>query len=115
MYREIKFKGLSVFGKKWIYGNIKVVHHPYIAYYIDGILIINGSVCQFTGAKDKIDNDIYENDIVKSANGRELYVVIFKEYAWRLIALENTGRRIQSFSNNIQRQTLIDNMQNYMP
>ena len=89
MNREIKFRGLRTDGKGWVYGYYrkctfynKLGDEPkeiYTKHFIgsfsnldlfDGIFeqveVIPESVSQFTGLKDKNDQEIYEGDVCKN-------------------------------------------------
>jgi len=93
--RDIKFRGKTINGKKWIYGSyaLQDKYHMISIDRNDGITkmlmfhsVIPETVGQFTGLKDINDIDIYEGDMCsyQSLFKREKGTIVYKNGAFKL-------------------------------
>ncbi|TDX83982.1 YopX family protein [Epilithonimonas xixisoli] len=83
MNREIKFRGKTTIGEKWVFGHIIFWGSNYQIWETEqdgethNYQVIPETVSQFTGLKDKNGKEIYEGDILDSS---EKVPLIFEVY-----------------------------------
>lgn len=106
MQREIKFRGQRQSDNKWIYGDLLQPTEMYDGYEIsdcesiDGarVDVIEDTIGQYTGLKDKNGKEIYEGDIV--SNGYEKSIVVWiKEQAGFMLKLTNEEYADEEWTN----------------
>lgn len=104
MKREIKFRGLRIDGKGWVFGNLMeynnefyITPKKYSSKPVETFKVIPESVGQFTGLTDKNGAEIYEEDILKSKveleGGTESIIkIVYGEGGFDMEKIEKDGK-----------------------
>lgn len=105
--REIKFRGKRVDDGEWVYGDLAHNYDSYIKdnknlvddLYRGWFKVVDNTVGQYTGLKDRNGREIYEGDFISAYNGRIKGPVIFDKRGLAF-GIPNGPNEIYQFSMN---------------
>lgn len=128
MNREIKFKALRQDGGGWVYGYlfltrfdnirgtglspvIQVINDTDDGY--NGHVVIESTICQFTGLEDKNSKEIYEGDIISTVKNKvgnfltnptigyedASFVAVDSQYSYEYLSFYEASSEIQVIGN----------------
>ncbi|WP_368336994.1 YopX family protein [Parabacteroides merdae] len=74
--RNIIFRGKTA--DEWVYGDLShEMYHGEVKMFVNGILVEQDTIGQFTGFNDKNKTEIYEDDIIRFyINGKEYIISV---------------------------------------
>ncbi|MEN5306922.1 YopX family protein [Chryseobacterium cucumeris] len=112
--RIVKFRGKRKLNGKWVFGSYIAVGNDWCHIVPLGteiedlqhekIRVITDTVCEFTGLKDKVNNDIYECDII--TDGEVNYEVKYVWSGFRILK----GRQYVDFIEDLKKMEVIGNI-----
>lgn len=118
MNREIKFRGIhnhvlpqnEHLNGIWIYGYLEDENYINSPELEGEFLVDKDTVGQYTGRKDKKENEIYEDDIVLSDDGKIGQVQWFEEHAAFMIWCVTDNKVYFLYDNDFSKIEVIGNV-----